>query len=89
MVRLDMHVQKLQQLGFKIPKTIFISLFENTFPLQIFEYEHGRHITDNELPQAGKLMGKIHLVDPGCIKRFFARWWNSSNTVFSKRTDSL
>jgi len=61
-VQLDTYVKSLQHLGFVIPQTLSISLYENSFPLQIFEYKNGRHITDEELPDSAELMAKIHLV---------------------------
>ncbi len=59
-LRIEQHVIALKQIGFHIPETVSITLFQNRFPLHISRFEEGVHVSDQDLPSIAKLMAKLH-----------------------------
>lgn len=54
-------VSKLQQLGFAIPKTVAITLLDDSTPLHIAKFQAGKHVSDERLEQVAKLMANLHI----------------------------
>jgi homoserine kinase type II len=73
-IRIEEIVLKLQKAGFLIPKTINISLFQNSFPLHISKFQKGLHITDDILEKAAKLMGKLHIEGSSLASNYIEKY---------------
>lgn len=72
--RIEQTVTALRDVGFQIPETIAITLFQNTFPLHISRFQEGPHVTDLDLPFVAKLMAELHIqgssIAPSALEKY-------------------
>ena len=72
--KIEHTLSALRDMGFQIPETVAITLFQDKFPLHISRFQEGAHLIDQDLFLVARLMAELHIkgssINPSPIKKY-------------------